>query len=343
MRWIGLLGLFALVGLVAVLVVQNLDESSSAEIEPITVGEARVVVADLVETDTLSGRLRYAGDAVIRSALAGTVTAVPDEGSTLSVGDRAFEIDGAPVIVLAGDRPAWRPFIDGMDDGADVLQLEGHLVDAGHLDEADEVFDEATADAIEEWRPTVGLPEARIVELGRVVFLSADVRVAGASVDVGEPVTVGHPVLVITEPDQEVLLELDPGELDLVSVGDPVTVVLPDDRRIDGRIAEIASTVRSSGPEPSSGEVVDVIVELDSPVADVDLAPVDVEIETDRASAVLAVPVRALLALSDGGYAVERVIGDGTELVGVEIGEFADGLVEVRGALVEGDTVRIPG
>jgi hypothetical protein len=57
---------------------------------------------------------------------------------------------------------------------------------------------------------------------------------------------------------------------------------------------------------------------------------------------VLAVPVKALLALSDGGYAVEVRRGGETVLIGVETGKFAGGLVEVKGELTEGDQLVVP-
>jgi hypothetical protein len=75
-----------------------------------------------------------------------------------------------------------------------------------------------------------------------------------------------------------------------------------------------------------------------------DEAPVDVLIVSDSASNVLAVPVTALLALSEGGYAVEVVDeGGSTHLVGVETGLFADGLIEVTSSgLSAGDLVVVP-
>jgi multidrug efflux pump subunit AcrA (membrane-fusion protein) len=59
------------------------------------------------------------------------------------------------------------------------------------------------------------------------------------------------------------------------------------------------------------------------------------------------VPVNALLALLEGGYAVEVAAEDGTtSLVGVEVGLFADGWVEITDAtdpgLEEGDEVVVP-
>ena len=60
----------------------------------------------------------------------------------------------------------------------------------------------------------------------------------------------------------------------------------------------------------------------------------------------LAVPVNALLALLEGGYAVEVAADDGTtHLVGVKTGIFQDGWVEIEvpdGGLAEGDDVVVP-
>lgn len=338
-------GVVLLVGVAAVVAVAfGLARPEPVEPSPIVTAEARVVVTDLVETATLSGDLRYSTPRALRSELAGIVTRLPAEGDILAAGSAAFEVGGVEVIVLVGERPAWRPLREGVTDGADVLQLETNLADLGHLgEEPDEVFDDVTADAVEAWRADAGLPEGREIELGRVVFLPGPVRVARTLVDTGATVTPGLPVLEVTEDSQEVLLAVDPDELDLVPVGSPVVVRLPDGTEIDGVVASIASTVRSSGPDPTSPGVVDVTVELRDAPTGLDLAPVEVDVETDRAAGVMAVPVRALLALSDGGYAVERRVQSGTELVGVEIGAFAGGLVEIRGAVSEGDVVVIPG
>jgi multidrug efflux pump subunit AcrA (membrane-fusion protein) len=87
-------------------------------------------------------------------------------------------------------------------------------------------------------------------------------------------------------------------------------------------------------------------VTLDDPdvALGLDEAPVDVEVVSDSAPGVLAVPVTALLALTEGGYAVEIVTEDGTIiLIGVEPGLFADGFVEVDGeGLTDGMQVVVP-
>ncbi len=68
-------------------------------------------------------------------------------------------------------------------------------------------------------------------------------------------------------------------------------------------------------------------------------SPVDVLVEIVAAEDVLAVPVEAVLALAEGGYAVEVREGSGTQLVGVELGTFADGFVEITGDVAEGAQV----
>jgi multidrug efflux pump subunit AcrA (membrane-fusion protein) len=67
---------------------------------------------------------------------------------------------------------------------------------------------------------------------------------------------------------------------------------------------------------------------------------VNVVVTTQKATGALVVPIRALVALAEGGYAVEKVAGASSELVAVEPGEFGDGIVAVAGdGLAEGDTV----
>ena len=73
-----------------------------------------------------------------------------------------------------------------------------------------------------------------------------------------------------------------------------------------------------------------------------DCTPVEVHAEVAAADGVLAVPVEALLALAEGGYAVEVAEGATTRLVGVTLGVFADGLVEISGDIEAGTQVVVP-
>ncbi|MDH3426636.1 MAG: peptidoglycan-binding protein, partial [Acidimicrobiia bacterium] len=90
----------------------------------------------------------------------------------------------------------------------------------------------------------------------------------------------------------------------------------------------------------------EVVVTLDDPsaAASLDEAPVDVEVVTDSREGVLAVPVTALIALAEGGYAVEVDQGSGqTTLVAVEPGFYSGGMVEIDSpSLNPGDLVVVP-
>ena len=335
-------GLLLIGGLVAVGYAVRLA-TEPAQPPPTTIPTETVAVVrtDLVRTETLDGTLGFESRAPLRATVPGTVTALPAEADPLARGDVAFEIDGEPVFVLYGGRPAWRPMADGVDEGVDVLQLEENLAALGFGPddwEPDEEFDWETADAVEDWREEVGLPEGDDVELGRVAFVEGEIRVGALLAEIGQLVTAGLPVFEATELSQQVSIELDPDDIDLVEVGGAVEVVLPDGRRYEGAIVEVGRVVRPAGPEPEAPEVIEVVVSLPETILDLDQAPVEVEVESERAADVLAVPVGALISLSDGGYAVDT----GDDLIGVETGDFAGGLVEISGGVEEGDEVVVP-
>ena len=76
-----------------------------------------------------------------------------------------------------------------------------------------------------------------------------------------------------------------------------------------------------------------------------DQASVNVDITTQRASDVLAVPVNALLALQGGGYGVDVVTGTTSHLVGVTTGLYSStsNLVQVSGSGINvGMRVQVP-
>jgi multidrug efflux pump subunit AcrA (membrane-fusion protein) len=119
-----------------------------------------------------------------------------------------------------------------------------------------------------------------------------------------------------------------------VKAGDRVQVTLPDGRKVKGRISEVGRVAQTQGSGQEQTTTIPVTVTLDNPKAGgrLDQAPVDVFVTTQTRKGVLAVPVGALLALKEGGYAVETVDAAGQHrLVAVRLGVFSDGMVEVAG------------
>jgi hypothetical protein len=105
------------------------------------------------------------------------------------------------------------------------------------------------------------------------------------------------------------------------------------------------ATTSGSGGSPTT--TIPVQVKLTDPKAagTLDQAPVTVNITTASVKNILAVPVRALLALSPGGYVVEVAVpGNTRRWVPVRPGIFDDtsGLVQVTGALTPGQRVVVP-
>ncbi len=316
---------------------------------------ATVERRDLTERVEVDGTLGYGDTWEVTLSAQGTITALPAVGSVVDRGQTLVEVDGRPVPLLLGDRPLWRELGSGVDDGADVAMVEANLVALGVVDVSDLTVDEtwtsATTAAVEDWQEALGLEETGRLGPGSVVVEPAPVRVVGHPAALGSPAS--GPVLEVGGTTRQVTVDLEATRQDLVTAGQAVEIVLPDGTVTAGKVAAIGTVAEaaddSNGDLPGGGgdATITVTVSLDDPAAagSLDAAPVTVRVVTSAATGVLAVPVDALLALAEGGYAVERVLANGsTTLVGVELGAFADGWVEITAAgdLAEGDQVEVP-
>jgi hypothetical protein len=124
----------------------------------------------------------------------------------------------------------------------------------------------------------------------------------------------------------------------LAAVGRTVTITLPDDRKVAGRISEVGSVVKDGN--------IEVTIEIADQAAleGLEVASVDVDFVSDRRDDVLSVPIAALLARPAGGFAIELIRDGGSTLLPVETGLFAAGRVEITGAgIAEGLAVSVPG
>lgn len=310
---------------------------------------ATVERRDLVEREEVDGTLGFGDTHDLAFGGQGTITALTAPGTVVDRGGQLGEVDGDPVSLLVGDRPMWRTIGDGADTtaGQDIAQLEANLIAMGYGTEAalgpNEIWSQATTTALKAWQDDLGVTETGVLELGSVVYAPGPVRIADTAAAVGAQA--GGPALKITGTERIVDVDLEATSQGLVEVGQAVDVELPDGSVVPATVRSIATTVTPGDPMQGTSDTVAVVVVLDDPATagGLDQAPVDVQVVSVQAEGALAVPVEALLALSEGGYAVERPDGS---LVGVSLGAFADGWVAVVAAgaddLVEGDDVVVP-
>jgi peptidoglycan hydrolase-like protein with peptidoglycan-binding domain len=319
---------------------------------------AKVVRTTLTETEDVTGTLGYGEPRPLPNRLSGTVTSVAAEGSVVEPGQVAYTIDSAPVVLMRGPTPAYRALAPTAV-GADVRQFEENLAALGYQGfTVDDRYTEPTARAVRRWQRDLHLPETGTVELGRVVFVTEPVRVARVEAGAGEVAAQEEPVLEYTSVARTVTADVDVTKRRLVCRDCPVVVTLPDRTEVAGTVAAVG-TVASEGGQPAESDSaprqqppgdgaatatvpVTIAVADQAALGELDGAPVQVRLVSQRRENVLAVPVAALLALREGGYGVQVVEKGGTRLVAVETGAFAGGLVELVGSeLAEGTEVGV--
>ncbi|MCD0442492.1 peptidoglycan-binding protein [Glycomyces sp. A-F 0318] len=323
-------------------------DRAEAEATAETPSTAEVVRQTLTETVEYSGDLGF-GDALgLDCLVSGTYTALPAAGDELGRGDAIYAVDDRPVVLLYGGLPAYRSLDPGAE-GADVEQFEENLSKLGYDGfTIDDEYTDATAAAVEEWQDDLGVEETGRVELGSVVYAPGRIRVDAVAVELGDAAGPGGALLDYTGLDKVVTVEVELDDQELVAVGGAVAITLPDGTEATGVVTGSETLVKEeTGGNGDTDEVTYLEVTVaadDSSVFDgLDQAAVDVGFAGDTAEDVLTVPVEALLGLAEGGYGLEIVSGDATEVVAVETGMFADGSVEVTGEGLEaGQSVVVP-
>ncbi|SFJ46963.1 Putative peptidoglycan binding domain-containing protein [Streptosporangium canum] len=115
---------------------------------------AEIVRGDLTDTVSLSGKIIFSGERVVRGQTTGTVTAVAASGRPLRQGQVLYRVDRKPVVLMYGRLPLYRPLRQGVKDGPDVRQLETALRALGHGEDVtvDDRFSWATARAVRAWQ-----------------------------------------------------------------------------------------------------------------------------------------------------------------------------------------------
>jgi len=271
----------------------------------------------------------------------GEIVFVPGPSQIVTqVVSKGMQTTGTVVRVTTGERAV----------GTDILQLEKALLalqyDADGKLEADGVFTLESIAAIIEFQNAVALEVDGIIDIGEIVFLSGAARVTDQLTTEGNVVGAGSSVLDISFSPKVVRMDLPSDEQGSLVSGSEVIVELPDQSKVPASVISVSNIAEN----PTNGfglATFDVVIELsDSQLAlGLDEAPVEVIVVSDSVVGVMAVPVSALVALLEGGYAVELDTGNGTKrYVGVETGFFGEnGMIEIVSPELEpGDRVVIP-
>jgi peptidoglycan hydrolase-like protein with peptidoglycan-binding domain len=361
---VGVVGAVAVAAVIGVALVAGSDDSGSADSGAKTSETLQPVAARTLEDTTdVSGTIGYGPTTTVELTASapsggatgaadtgsGTITALPAVGTVIQPGQSLSEVDGVPsAFLMVGTRPMWRTLAAGVAAGPDVAQLEQTLRDLGYGGSitVDENFTSGTTSAIKAWQKAVGIEQTGTVTPAQVVFLPGAVRVASQIATVGS--TANGKALTVTGTTPLVHVDLEAANVAYARQGDTVKIELPDGSTVDGTILSVgAATTTTSDAQGGGGGGTTTTVGVDIAVPTGNIAAFDgatavVHLVTTKADNAVSVPVKSLLALAEGGYAVERVRNGRHQLVAVKPGAFAGGFVQVAGNVRAGDRVVTP-
>lgn len=317
-------------------------ETTNAETEL-----ASVTRGDLIEETEGNGTVGFGDTATLPIDGDGLVTRTRESGEIVNSGDELLRIADRPVFLVEGSQPLYRELRRvssserdaagdkiGLQEGADVEQLQRFLIAAGFDDkgrlEVDGTFGLTTQRAVKDWQRSVGHPATGKVDRGQIVFAPGAVRVETAP-SVGEAfsevtVTAGSPRISLTvKANQRSFYEIG-ASVEIESAGASATGTVVDQKR-------------TIGDDGSTGYRIDIKLDAGEDLGNAEA--VKVTAKNVKASGVLTVPVRALIALAEGGWAVQVDTPSGVQLTAVELGDVVEGTAEITG-VDEGASVVVP-
>ena len=269
---------------------------------------------------------------------------------------------GNPVVAIEGAAAATPALLRDLtvgSVGADVKVLE-QMLQLGGFDKAspmtvDDHFDEATAAAVSVWRTSLGIavdPAAKVVvPAGSYEVVPSGLFAGAPLVPAGTQLTHDTVVLPLTTAARAVTTNAPVGD-STFTLGATIDVVYPDQTVAQGTIVAVGTVASATSNTPGATPSVPITIHVASipdSVASFVSIPVTLRVVADSAPKALVVPVSALVALAEGGFAVEVVTGtaangtDTTQLEAVKPGLYANGFVAVTGdQLKVGQKVVVP-
>lgn len=332
-------------------------DSGSSKQSAVAYDLVAVEQGSLSSSIQLTGSLVYDAPTPIVPSGKGTITGLPAVGAVVKGGEKLYEADGQPVVLMTGERPMWRDLGPDATDGPDVEQLKRNLIKLGHAKglglSADQKFTPAAATAVKRWQKALGLKETGTVTLGSIVMLPQEsVRVQQVSAQLGAAVS-GSSIMTVTRTDLVVTVQPAENQISRFKPDGRVRVKLADGTAVEGKIRSLIRGSGSGGDDKSGGSgdgsgaktTVTIVLDGQEQAQRAGLSSVTVNVVGDTADNALIVPVTALLALDGGGYGVR--IADGADgavprLVKVQLGLIADAKAQITGDVKPGAQVVIP-
>ncbi|MDW3175951.1 MAG: peptidoglycan-binding domain-containing protein [Acidimicrobiia bacterium] len=348
---LALVGLVSLIGgtiwLLQMRSTETVEASVGARTAVLPTDTVEVTRRDLTEEVELNGTLSYGEPFALPIDADGIVTDPPSQDDVIEPGSTLIHVDNRPIVLAHGSVPLYRELrrvgrfeVDdagdklSLQEGDDVEQLQRFLLEEGFDDEGrlevDGVFGITTERAVKDWQRSIERPATGRVDRSQLVFVDGSVRVESAPPIGGrfDQITVGavRPI---------VQLDVSARQRAFFAIGAPVSI------ESDAGVATGTVTVakRSAGADGSTRYAVEV--EFDDESAGRGIESATVTSTRVLANDVTTLPVRALVALAEGGWAVQVEGPTGLQLTGVELGQVVDGIAEIVG-LDEGTVVVIP-
>ncbi|MFI5840906.1 peptidoglycan-binding protein [Catenuloplanes sp. NPDC051500] len=363
-RWTAVMCLAGAVGIAAAWWAGTSTNRTADAAPPATaVQTVAVTRTDLTTAQTYRGQLGYGTPRVIKGA-EGAVTWLPAVGANAERGRTLYRNNDNPVIVFYGGTPLFRKLDTPNQIGRDVRVVIDNLRALNYqvglqpspgrtvnepgespvpvvVQKDDGILTADVIKAIKRWQTDAQLPVTGVIDPARVVVLPGPARVSALNAQLGDPAANG--VLSLTGSEKLVTAPVRVAELGAIKEGVTVEVELPGGTRTPGTVKLIDRNATApegdQNADVTTAAEVSVVVAVTDPnaVKDLESGVVQVSFAGQTREDVLAVPVAALLALREGGYAVQV---SGGPLIAVQTGMFAMGMVEISGdGIAEGVTV----
>jgi peptidoglycan hydrolase-like protein with peptidoglycan-binding domain len=322
--------LLAVVVTAVVLLVRGRPDEPAAAPPPAT-KTTTVRKGDLANTRLLQANLGFGAARPLKGGT-GTVTKLPATGQTTELGKELYRVDDQPVIVFFGATPLFRALDTPGVKGSDVAVVMDNLAALGYQvgvrpgDAAKAEFTPRVVEALKKWQRSLGLEQTGVLAPGRVLVLDRPMRVGTVKAQLGAPAA--EELFELTPTTRLVTVKVPAPEAGALKAELPVTIVRPDNREVPGKVTSVTNAPPAENN--GGGPQIDVVVAPDNPadVADLDTAPVRLKVTTESRTGVLTVPLAALIALKEGGYAVQL---PGGGLKAVRTGLYSNDKVEISG------------